>query len=61
MHTHDTHNAQVKEIKNGRIAMLAFLGYFAQAAATRQGPLENLIAHVRDPVHNNILTSLASL
>ncbi|GBF91914.1 chlorophyll a,b-binding protein [Raphidocelis subcapitata] len=33
---------QVKEIKNGRLAMLAFLGYFAQAAATREGPVQNL-------------------
>jgi light-harvesting complex II chlorophyll a/b binding protein 7 len=56
--THPT-TSQVKEIKNGRLAMLAFLGYFAQAAATRQGPLQNLVDHVRDPAHHNILTTLA--
>lgn len=34
---------QVKEVKNGRVAMVAFLGYFAQAAATGEGPVGNLL------------------
>ena len=34
---------RVREIKNGRLAMVAWLGFAAQAAATRQGPAQNLL------------------
>lgn len=33
---------RVREIKNGRLAMVAWLGFAAQAAATRDGPVGNL-------------------
>lgn len=31
-----------REIRNGRLAMMAFLGFLAQHAATGKGPLDNL-------------------
>ncbi|KFK42074.1 hypothetical protein AALP_AA2G207800 [Arabis alpina] len=49
---------KVKEIKNGRLAMVAWLGFYAQAAFTGKGPVQNLVEHVSDPLHNNLLATL---
>ena len=35
--------ARVAEIKHGRLAMVAWVGFAAQAAATREGPVHNLV------------------
>lgn len=48
---------KLKELKNGRLAMLAFLGFCSQAAVRGLGPIDSLKAHIADPWHNNIFTS----
>lgn len=54
----DMKTMQTKEIKNGRLAMVAFAGFTIQAQALGEGPVESLKQHLSNPGGSNILTNL---
>ncbi|WZN65446.1 chlorophyll a-b binding protein [Chloropicon roscoffensis] len=51
---------KIREIKHGRMAMLAMFGYGAQAVLCGGGPYQNLLDHISDPSHINMAGNLIS-
>jgi light-harvesting complex II chlorophyll a/b binding protein 5 len=49
---------KVKEIKNGRLAMVSVLAFALQGYVTGEGPYANWAKHVSDPFGYNLLTVL---
>lgn len=52
---------QLKEVKNGRLAMISFVAYCVQALVTREGPIEGLFSHMANPFGHNLTTNLLNL
>lgn len=52
---------KLREIKNGRLAMVAMLGIFVQAAFTGEGPYQNLLDHLENGLDSSIFASFGAV
>ncbi|GJP55975.1 hypothetical protein CLOM_g15013 [Closterium sp. NIES-68] len=52
------HKAREQELANGRLAMVAAVGFAVQAAFTHAGPTANLLQHLSDPWNTTIIQTI---
>ncbi|GBF87630.1 light-harvesting protein of photosystem I [Raphidocelis subcapitata] len=56
-----TRDLEEKELRNGRLAMVAFAGFLAQHQVTGKGPIDNLIDHLAAPGTTTIWDNKVSI
>jgi hypothetical protein len=54
----DVVEMKTKELNNGRLAMISFLGIYIASALTGKGPLTLLVEHVGDPLHHTVVQTM---
>merc|ERR1712099_7885 len=55
----DLEDLKVKELKNGRLAMLAFVGIIMSAQVSGKNPIANVKDHIASPMTTNIFAKAA--